>query len=117
MLPNGYGQVGFRGKLCVAHRAFWIFSGMPDPGKNDLDHLCRNRKCVNPKHLEIVSRSENLKRGFLARGCKNGHKFTENDFSVVKRSDGTTELRCKICHRARNKKHKDGVMPLNQSAC
>lgn len=105
-LHTGYGQVGFRGKLQVAHRAFWVFMGNPDPEGFDLDHLCRNRKCINPAHLELVSRSENLRRGFIARGCKNGHEFSEDGFSTVHRKDGTTELRCKICHRARNKKAK-----------
>src|SRR5690554_3794044 len=103
VMDNGYGQVGFRGRLWVAHRAFWVFMGNPDPGKNDLDHLCRNRKCVNPDHLEIVTRSENLRRGFIARGCKNGHPYNEKDFSIVRRSSGKEELRCKVCHRERNK--------------
>ena len=106
MLPNGYGQVGWRNRLWVAHRAFWVFMGNPDPTGFDLDHKCRNRKCINPDHLEIVTRSENLRRGFLARGCKNGHAYTEDGFSVVRRSDGTEELRCKICHRERNKRAK-----------
>lgn len=106
MLQNGYGQVGWKGKLWVAHRAFWIFSGREDPGALDLDHLCRNRRCINPDHLEMVTRSENLRRGFISRGCKNGHPYNKEDFSEVKRSDGTTELRCKVCHRERNKRHK-----------
>lgn len=106
MLPNGYGQVGFRGKLWVAHRAFWVFMGKPDPGGFDLDHLCRNRKCINPDHLELVSRGDNLRRGFIARGCKNGHPYSPEDFSVVKRSNGIQELRCKVCHRERNRKAK-----------
>ena len=33
----------------------------------ELDHLCRNKCCVNPQHLEPVTRSENLKRGYKAR--------------------------------------------------
>lgn len=107
---NGYGQVGYQGRLWTAHRAFWVFMGKPDPTGFDLDHLCRNRRCINPDHLEIVTRAENLRRGFIARGCKNGHPYIEENFSVVKRSDGRSELhRCKICHRARNKASKQRV--------
>lgn len=106
MLPNGYGQVGWRNRLWVAHRAFWVFSGKPDPKGFDLDHLCRNRACINPDHLEMVSRSENLRRGFIARGCVNGHPYREDDFSIVNRSDGSQELRCKVCHRERNRRAK-----------
>jgi hypothetical protein len=106
MLHNGYGQVGWRGRLWTAHRAFWVFSGNADPGAMDLDHVCRNRCCINPAHLRVVTRSENLRAGFLARGCKNGHPFRSDDFSTVRRSDGTQELRCKVCHRERNKRAK-----------
>lgn len=60
---NGYGAVGYRGSATVAHRTIWkMFHGyLPD--HLDLDHLCRVRDCVNPGHLEPVSRSVNLRRG------------------------------------------------------
>lgn len=103
---NGYGVASVDNKRTLAHRSYWLFIGKEIPESYDLDHLCRNRGCINPDHLEPVTRSENLKRGFLARGCKNGHPYIESDFSVVKRSDGTTELRCKKCHRERNSRSK-----------
>lgn len=103
---GGYGLSSIDGKRTLAHRAFWLFDQGPIPDGMDLDHLCRNRNCINPAHMEIVTRSVNLRRGFEARGCKNGHPFNGDDFSIVNRSDGSTERRCKICHRARNKKEK-----------
>lgn len=107
--PQGYGYSSLRGKKSLAHRvSYWIFVGEVKDGM-DLDHLCRNRYCVNPAHLEQVTRSENLKRGFDARGCGNGHKYTEENTSVVRRSDGTTERRCKICHRNRNARSRRSV--------
>ena len=62
----GYGRV----KNDYAHRlAYEMFVG-PIPDGADLDHLCRRRSCVNPAHLEPVTRSENVRRGYAARGAK-----------------------------------------------
>ena len=113
---GGYGVVRYKGRLTVAHRAFWVFMGNPDPEGKDLDHLCRNRCCINPDHLEPVTRAENLKRGFVARGCKNGHPYNEEDFSIVNCSDGSQKLRCKVCHRTRNKKSKANVRSKKSAA-
>lgn len=102
MTWNGYGITRFKGKNTTAHRAFWRFMRGEIPDGMDLDHLCRNRLCVNTDHLEQVTRSENLRRGFESRGCVNGHPYKPEDFSIVRRSDGSTERRCKVCHRERN---------------
>lgn len=50
-----------------AHRAVYERLRGPIPEGLDLDHLCRNRGCVNPAHMEPVTRSENLRRGYTAR--------------------------------------------------
>ena len=59
----GYGQFKFRGRNLVAHRfAYQRLVGDIDDGC-DLDHLCdRHRNCVNPEHLEPVSKGENARR-------------------------------------------------------
>lgn len=60
---HGYGRLARSGKLHGAHRfAYEHFIG-PIPNGLDLDHLCRVRLCVNPSHLEPVTRGENLLRG------------------------------------------------------
>lgn len=84
---NGYGQYGvqhrqIRSSHCVAYEALVG----PVPKGFELDHLCRNRPCCNPAHLEPVTRLENIRRGdnraavsraAAARShCKNGHERT-----------------------------------------
>lgn len=68
----GYGHLrqGGRGEPVIyAHRySHEIFSG-PIPEGMQIDHLCRNRRCVNPAHLEIVTNKENGRRGREARAA------------------------------------------------
>lgn len=85
--PNGYGRISIDGRMVYTHRAaFEAFVG-PVPVGLELDHLCRNRRCCNPAHLEAVTRRENLLRGDTLtaahaagrdcghRGCKNCRRF------------------------------------------
>lgn len=70
-----------------------------------IDHLCRNRACVNPWHMEVVTNKENVLRGFGACAvnarkthCKYGHKFSDknNYYYPNGRKD------CRICLKKRN---------------
>jgi hypothetical protein len=67
-LSNGYGLLRISGKKQVgAHRFFYEkFKGKIPQGKH-IDHLCRNAKCVNPDHLEVVSVRQNVRRGNLTK--------------------------------------------------
>jgi len=65
---GGYGHLGVDGKTWQVHR--WAYEhfigGLPpyEPGKSlECDHLCQNRNCCNPWHLELVTGSENIRRG------------------------------------------------------
>lgn len=58
---DGYGRFG-RGETTKAHRIVWIKKKGEIPEGMHLDHLCKNRKCVNPKHLEIVTPKQNVRR-------------------------------------------------------
>lgn len=81
------------------HREIWETLNGPVPSGLDLDHLCRKRLCVNPSHLEPVTRKENILRGSGAAAlharkthCKRGHEFSAHEA-------GKGWRRCKTCHR------------------
>jgi hypothetical protein len=110
-LDNGYGrfQGGPRGsKVHRAHRLAYELLVGPIPEGLVLDHLCRNRRCVNPDHLEPVTNRINVLRGegwaaSRARQthCIHGHEFTPaNTYVDPKR--GTRG--CRECRRGRQTK-------------
>lgn len=105
MLPKGYGQFRLNGAATVAHKAAYLLIKGDYDQTLDLDHLCRVRCCVNPDHLEPVTRQENLRRGDGAKlvgktKCMRGHALPENLYFT-----GSKKLaRCKECDRIRRKR-------------
>lgn len=65
----GYAALWFKGKQLYAHRVSFAIArgGKLALGLLSLDHLCRNRGCVNPAHLELVTHQENVRRGVVSR--------------------------------------------------
>lgn len=112
---HGYGRLaitpsskldGQRSQL--AHRvSYEIFKGPIENGM-EIDHLCRNRSCVNPDHLEIVSRKENNKRAVTGY-CKRGHELTEGNYRV----GSTGSKNCIKCIKIRNSQYREDKKNLS----
>jgi hypothetical protein len=100
---NGYGVIQAgpprRGNL-LAHRVSYELCIGPIPEGLTIDHLCRNKGCVNPKHLEPVTMAENLRRGNGVAAvnrrkthCVHGHPFDAENTDWAK--DGSRS--CRAC--------------------
>lgn len=97
---KGYGIVKSKAAgTTLAHRVIWIALVGSIPADVELDHLCRVKNCVNPDHLEPVSRAENARRsrGFRPRvyKCPQGHNI-----HVVGRNSGRA---CNECSRIKSR--------------
>lgn len=57
---GGYGVIRFGGRAQKAHRAALMLAGIEIPAGLDVDHICRNRACVNTDHLRIATRKQNI---------------------------------------------------------
>jgi len=106
---SGYGQFMVNRKNKRAHRIAYELIVGPIPNGLVLDHLCRNRSCVNPNHLELVTNKENVLRGIgiTAKNAKNthcrkGHEYTNESTYMFR---GARQCRiCKLDHQRKTKK-------------
>lgn len=106
---QGYGRIYIgNGRSRNAHRVLWERTNGPVPEGRQLDHLCRNRACINLQHLELVTPKENTLRGIgpTAKNarklfCYRGHSFTPDNTRI---KNGTRI--CRICKKIYEDRYK-----------
>jgi hypothetical protein len=119
--PAGYGQLnvhtGDSYHTAQAHRYSYELVHGPIPVDRVLDHLCRNRGCVNPAHLELVTSRENNLRGTNPtvvahrRGtCVRGHPRTPENFHIRDQRTGSGFCK-KCCNEARRRRSRKEAAP------
>ena len=98
---NGYSRIRVNDKNIQAHRWAWELVNGQIPDEFVIDHICRNRKCVLPEHLRMVTQQENIMAGLHnidnRSHCNQGHPFVKENIMI--RKSGKRE--CAECNRIR----------------
>ena len=104
---RGYGRFNVNGRNEKAYRVAYQLLVGEIPEGTEIDHVCRNKSCVNPDHLEAVSHRENILRGTSPSAiaaakthCINGHELTPENNYPAKSKSGNPRRRCRACHLA-----------------
>ena len=106
---TGYGACWYGGRVTTAHRAVYEIMREPIPKGLHIDHLCRNRRCCNPWHMETVTCRTNIHRGLSPTAvhvnvthCPSGHPYDEANTSYSPQG----WRRCRACWNAYDAKHR-----------
>ena len=106
LTDDGYGSVWLVDTSVQVHRAVWSWNRWLVCYSRELDHLCRNRRCCNPEHLEMVTEEENIRRGESAAGhnarkthCPQGHPYSG--------TNSRGERICQPCERETKRRHRE----------
>ncbi len=117
---NGYGRFCNRGRRVMAHRWAYESEVGPVPDGMELDHLCRNRGCVNHDHLEPVTARENVRRGIGPTAdnarkthCPRGHLLSGSNLvpSLLNKTGRRSCLECTRRQAREGKRRQLGIRP------
>lgn len=109
---HGYAQIGWgygrERAMTTAHRAAWAAVNGQVPEGMTVDHLCKNRRCVNPEHLRLLSNHENARRtsgrDWPIGECANGH----GNEHLVRVGKAKKQI-CRICRRQWQRDYRKGL--------
>ena len=101
----GYGTFKYKNRTVLAHRVVFELLGKSIPSGMYVDHMCRNRACLNPQHLRFVTPEINALENSKGQSainksknfCKNGHPLIEEN--LMQSKTRLIKRQCKICHR------------------
>lgn len=99
----GYGKISYKGQPISVHRIAYEVFISEIPNGLCIDHLCRNRACANPNHMEVVTRGENARRGLGSKRarqyqlskthCPKGHEYAGSNLYISPRG----YRQCRAC--------------------
>jgi hypothetical protein len=102
---NGYSRIRVGDKQIQAHRWAWELINGEIPAGLVIDHICKNKKCIAPDHLRMITQQENIMAGSHnidnRSHCNQGHLFVKENIMV--RANGKRE--CSECNRIRARKN------------
>ena len=97
---DGYGHFKLKDKNMATHRFVYELIKGKISHELEIDHLCRNRKCVNPNHMEPVTHKINIQRGdsglhnALKTHCPQGHEYNKENTMFYRNL-----RKCRVCHK------------------
>lgn len=117
LTSRGYGRFHIHGKRFRAHR--WSYERFVNKIEEGLtiDHLCKNKSCVKPQHLEAVTNSVNISRywandssitesrDWKTGTCTNGHDLSIVGYVDRKKKNGSISRECIQCRRNQHRRH------------
>ena len=112
LTPAGYAQARYRGSATPVHRISYELEHGAIPVGMVVDHICRVRRCANPKHLRLLTRGQNVMAdGSLSPSrkwadrthCSRGHEFTPENTKRYRNKSGRVCITCKREDQRKNR--------------